>query len=455
MAGRYRPAVYRKKIYIPWGGMLMHITRRFALAGLTVLLIVVLTGPAFSATVAVGSCTTLVNFATIQQAIDAAPAGSIIKICPGTYREQPDIHKALNLQGVVYVTGDQVVIAPPAGGVVPQTVDISTTAALAAQLWVHNTTGVLISNITVDGAGNNLADCTNLAGILYENASGTVNHVAVRNETLGAGLEGCQSGQGIYVQTATGNTSTVTVENSSVHGYQKNGIVGREAGTNITVMGNFVQGSGVVPSGNAAQNGIELAFGAKGKISTNTVADNIYGDTTLADSSDILLYDAAESAAISVTLNTLGNSQIPIGLVTDTAGLGDGVSVTSNKIYGTSTADAIDVCTNGNTIKSNMIFNSAQSGVHFDGSCGGTGNSNVVSANTFVESSCAAILEDISTTGNTDSPNNYYTVPFTITTSTSRCTIPAGPAAAVTKTTNTLLTGGTTVHPKAGHKYQP
>jgi hypothetical protein len=54
-------------------------------------------------------------------------------------------------------------------------------------------------------------------------------------------------------------------------------------------MTNFVQGSGVVPSGNAAQNGIELAYGAKGKISSNTVADNIYGDTTLADSSDILL----------------------------------------------------------------------------------------------------------------------------------------------------------------------
>jgi len=174
----------------------MNTTRRIALAGLTVLLGVLLTGPALSATVAVGTCTTFVNFATIQQAIDASPAGTIIKICPGTYKEQPDIHKAINLQGVLYAGANRVIIAPPAPMAV-QTVDISTSAALTAQIWVHDTAGVLISNITVDGTGNGISDCTNLAGILYENASGTVNHVAVRNQTLGTGLEGCQSGRNL------------------------------------------------------------------------------------------------------------------------------------------------------------------------------------------------------------------------------------------------------------------
>jgi len=433
----------------------MHITRRFALAGLTMLLIAVFTLPAFSAAVGVGSCTTLVNFATIQQAIDASPDGTIIKICPGTYREQPEITKALNLQGIVYAGTDRVIIAPPVAGVVSNTVDVDSSVAIAAQMWVHDTTGVSISNITVDGTGNSIADCTDLQGILFENASGTVNHVAVRNETLGAGLGGCQSGQGIYVMTAAGNTSSVTVQNSSVHNYQKNGIVGHDAGTTLTATGNFVQGSGVVASGAAAQNGIELAFGAAGKISSNTVTDNIYGDTTIADSANILLYDAAENAGILVTNNTLGNSQLPIALVTDTAGLGDGVTVTTNKIYGTSTADAIDVCTNGNTIRTNMIFNSAQSGIHFDASCGSTGNNNIATANTVVESACAGILADVSTSGNTDGPNNYFTVPFTNTFSTAKCTIPAGPAAAVRKTVNTPLSTGTSVHPKAAHKVQP
>ena len=55
----------------------------------------------------------------------------------------------------------------------------------------------------------------------------------------------------------------------------------------------------------------------------------IFTATRHSQTPPIFCYDAAESAGISVTLNTLGNSQIPIGLVTDTAGLGDGVSVTS------------------------------------------------------------------------------------------------------------------------------
>ena len=432
----------------------MHITGCLALAGLTVLLVGALGGSSFSATVAVGSCSTLVNFATIQQAIDASPDGTVIKICPGTYKGQPAITKSINLQGLAYAGTDRVIIAPPSTGLVANSIDISSgTAAqpIAAEIWVHDTVGpVLISNITVDGTGNNLADCTNLVGILYENASGTVNHVAVRNETLGTGLTGCQSGQGIYVQTATGNTSTVTVQNSSVHNYQKNGIVGRETGTNLTVLSNYVQGAGVVASGNAAQNGIELAFGATGKVSTNTVADNIYGDTTVAESSDILLYDTAPNSGIVVTGNIVGNSQLTIALVTDTAGVGDGVSVTTNRIYGTSTSDAIDVCTNGNTIRSNTIMNSAQSGIHLDASCPSAGNNNVATMNTFVEGYCAGVLEDVTTTGNTDTPNNNYSLPFTIATSTAKCTIPPGPAAAVARISNPLSDS-----PKSAHKVQP
>ena len=56
--------------------------------------------------------------------------------------------------------------------------------------------------------------------------SGTVNHVAVRNELPGDTLSGIQSGQGIFVETA-GGSATLTVENCSVHNYQKNGIVAR------------------------------------------------------------------------------------------------------------------------------------------------------------------------------------------------------------------------------------
>jgi len=46
--------------------MSVHVTRFLTLASLRVILIAMFTGSAFSATFAVGSCSTLVNFATIQ-----------------------------------------------------------------------------------------------------------------------------------------------------------------------------------------------------------------------------------------------------------------------------------------------------------------------------------------------------------------------------------------------------
>lgn len=388
---------------------------------------------AFSLTVAVGSCTSLVNFATIQQAIAAVPSGSTIKVCPGTYHEQLLITQKVTITGISYGGTDLVLIVPPASGLVANTVDVDNPSLpIAAQILVQNTDGpVLISDVTVDGTGNGISSCSpELQGILYQSSSGTLNHVTVRNETLGAGLGGCQSGQGIFVETVTGLTSTVTVENSSVHAYNKNGITGHDVGTTLTVSGNYVQGAGIVPVGGAAQNGIELAFGAAGKVVGNTVINNIYGDSTVAASADILLYDTAANTGITVSKNVLGESQLPIGIFTDTAGLGDGVSVTDNKILGTSAYDAIDVCTNGNTIKANTLFNSAESGIHFDASCGSTGNNNTVTGNTFVESYCAGILSDAGTSGNALGSELYHNVPFTTTSSINKCNIPPGPSGA-------------------------
>jgi len=404
----------------------MHI-RSVTVARLAFLLLVALSGQAFSVIVAVGGCTGLTNYATIQQAVNAVPPGSTIRICSGSYREQVVISQQVTIQGVANSFNDAVVILPPATGLVQNATDVSTGDPIAAQVLVENTAGpVSISNLTVDGTGNGIGGCAPvLMGVLFQNASGTLNHIAVRNETLGSGLGGCQSGQGIYVETSAGLTSTVNVQNSSVHLYNKNGISGRYAGTTLNVTGSYIQGSGVVPVPGAAQNGIELVSGATGKITTSTVIDNIYGDPTVADSTDILLYDAAENSGISVANNILGNSQIPVALFTTAPGTtGDGVRVTGNKIFGTATADAIDVCTNGNTITGNMIFNSAEAGIHLDASCGGTGNNNTVTSNTILESACMGIFTDPGITGNTTAPNTYYTVPLTVFTNTSRCTIP-------------------------------
>ena len=403
--------------------------RNSTFSGLAVVALVALSGQAFSATVAVGSCTTLVHYATIQQAVNASPAGTVIKVCPGNYPEQVVIAQDLTLEGIEYATEDTVVILPPAGGLVANVTDVDSGNPVAAQLVVQNAGSVSISNLTVDGTGNGLSCGPDVRGILFQNSSGTVHHVAVRNQVPNGIPSGCQVGESIWVETAASHSSAVTIAHSSVHNYNKNGITGNDAGTNLTLTGNYVQGAGVVPKPGAAQNGIQLGFGATGTIKDNVVIDNIYGDPTVAASADILIYDAAENSNITISRNLVGNSQLPIVLFTDTAGVGDGVTVTGNRVFGTSTYDGIDVCTNGNTVTGNTIINSAESGVHLDASCGSTGLNNTVIGNTILESACAGILDDTNgAPGNTITDDTYFTVPFTLTSSTSKCNVAAGTA---------------------------
>jgi hypothetical protein len=85
-------------------------------------------------------------------------------------------------------------------------------------------------------------------------------------------------------------------------------------------------------------------------------------------------------------------------------------------------------------VTGNTIFNSAESGVHLDASCG-AGNNNAVSTNTILESACAGILVDAGTSGNTTGTETYHTVPFPAS-STGSCPFVAGPTLAKAKTTS-------------------
>jgi hypothetical protein len=367
-------------------------------------------------------------FTTIQSAVNSVPAGGTVFICPGVYPEQVAIGKKITLQGVASSTQAEAIVVPPVGGMMPNATDLVTGNPIAAQIVVTAAT-VTINNLSVDGTGNGISGCSpDLRGILYQNSSGTIDHVAVRNEIPGGVSGSCSSGgEGIFVQSLTG-IAKVTVETSSVHNYNTNGITGNGPGTNLTASGNYVQGSGVV-SGGPVQNGIQLGYGAKGKITLNTVSENIYENAT-PTAANILLYDTAENSSIAVTNNILSNSQLPLALETlgdDGPNLGDGVTVTGNKIFG-ALGDAIDVCTNGNAINTNTIFGSTQSAVHFDTSCGlyfggSTGTGNNATKNTFVESACAGILDDTGGAGgNITSPaNTTYVVPFPSAYSTASC----------------------------------
>jgi hypothetical protein len=378
----------------------------------------------------VGTCMSGTHFTSISAAVAAVPAGSTIHVCPGTYPEQVMITtSSLTLVGVESGTSDAAVVVAPSGGIIANATDIFG-SPVAAQIFVQNATGVTIARLTVDGSANQLSSCaTDFDGIYFQNSSGTVTDSAVRNQILQSADLGCQLGLAIIVQSNTG-TSAVTISNNSVRNYQKNGITadgpGTGGGPSVTVTGNTVIGIGANPS--IAQNGIQIGFGATGTVQNNHIVGDIYTGSG-AQGTGVLIY-ASEN--VTVTNNTIESTQLGVSTATDpTYGPANGTTVASNHIGGTQNFDAIDLCSNNNTAESNVIYGSAQSGVHADDSCPSSGTGNTIEHNTINEA-CAGILEGPSATGNTVTPNTFFNVTTTVLTGTDSCTPPTAAPAATT-----------------------
>ncbi len=259
---------------------------------------------------------------------------------------------------------------------------------MAAAILVAGTTDVTIEGLIVDGANNGVTQCApRLFGIAFQNASGQIGHVAIRNFRLGTGLGGCQSGTGIFVQSGGGGVSNVEIEKSSIHDFQKNGITADEVGTQVSVHGNVVTGIG--PTTGAAQNGIQIGFGAGGAISSNTVTNNFWSPCTAAETCAAVATNilVTQSDGVEVSDNRAGISQIEI-FVHGNQGL-----VTGNETFASSVFDGIRIEGDGNRVRHNRVFNGAESGVFV------AGNNNVVEHNKITEAA-VGILKQAGSLGN-------------------------------------------------------
>jgi hypothetical protein len=360
------------------------------------------------ASVAVGNCKPgLTSFTTIQAAVTAAPAGATIWVCPGHYPEQIVISQPLTLQGVAN-TGAAVVI-PPATGIVANSV-----LGLGGQIVVQDTAAVTIRNLTVDGTNNGIVPCAVvLVGILFENASGLVDQVATRHQTIPANAA-CD-GRGIEVRTDSGLTSTVAVQNSTVHDFQFEGIRSLGRGTTTTIKATTVSG---VPFSQTSTNNIDFTEGATGSVNGSWIVDAIWAPLTYPNFNSgawgILLNCAS---GVSITANTISNTQSGIVLLSQgcnsaTWPNSDNNNLSSNFIMGSHLFEGIYVCGNNNTVQNNVINSSDESAVDID-SCnsGGSGNNNTVAANKINEA-CAAVLLNPAATGNTIGSNRLANVNF-------------------------------------------
>lgn len=260
-------------------------------------------------------------------------------------------------------------------------------------------------------------------GTCVQDASGTINGVVARNQIQLAGSLSCSEGfgLGIFVESASPWTSTVNIENSTVRGYLKNGITANEVGTTVTIMGNTVVGAGPII---IAQNGIQVGFGATGRVEDNIVADDLCnGIPSLGTASGILIYD---SGGMTITGNSVTTTQNGIPIVTDGLFPDDDNMVTDNRVADSEYGDGIDVCSNNNTVSRNSVFSSAGGGIHLDSTCGSTGNNNRIRDNA-VNEACAGILLG-SGTGNTVAGDNTFANVIDTTYSGDTCPVAVVPA---------------------------
>jgi len=166
---------------------------------------------ALAQTFYVGSCHTG-SFPTISSAVNSSsvPAGSTIRVCPGTYVEQLVITKSLTLQGITSSGSDAATI-----------VGSITDSSLLDYLGMLNRPSVLVEGATVNLTNINIianytdTSCsTIITGIFYASGgSGTVNHVNM--SILPTVTPGCLASVGIWAENENIDLTTVTIQNST------------------------------------------------------------------------------------------------------------------------------------------------------------------------------------------------------------------------------------------------
>ena len=335
------------------------------------------------------------GFTHIQDAVAAAAAGDEIHICKGTYAEQVTIHKPLDIDA-----DDGAILMP--SSMRANTTSLFDAAPIATALLVADATGVSVSGLTVDGANNGVSACApDLIGISFQNASGALDHIAVRNFKLAESDNGCQSGTGIFVQSGNGGMSRVEIHDCTVHDFQKNGITADEKGTVAVIRRNVVTGLG--PTNGAAQNGVQIGFGAAGSILDNVVTNNVWAPCTAVATCATVATNilVTQSDGVEVSGNTAGISQVNIFVH------GSNAAIERNETFTASVFDGIRVQGDQSRVRHDQVFNGAESGIFM------SGNNNVIINNTINEATIG-ILKDTGSSGNIIAGNHFFNTPVSV-----------------------------------------
>jgi hypothetical protein len=260
------------------------------------------------------------TYSTIQAAVDAAGNGDTILIAAGTYREQVTVNgKDITLQGAG--SGQTIIEAPDAASLVANATDSNASRPNKfAVVTVKGDADVTIAGLTVDGRDQGSIPASNydFLGIYVLNSDAHIDGVAVTgtDELAGPDVSGVQRNHAILATShdvAHGGTGAHTVEiaNSTVSGFQKDGIFVNGSTLTANIHDNTIIGT---HTANTAQNGIQVGtlFGAVGDgdfsgthatIDHNTITD-IGNSGPAGSASGIIVFDG-DASTVSITNNTV------------------------------------------------------------------------------------------------------------------------------------------------------
>jgi nitrous oxidase accessory protein NosD len=254
---------------------------------------------------------------TIQGAINGAAPGDTIEIAAGTYVEQVHITKN-NLRLVGAGAGATAIQSP---ATLTDYFITGTSTTNYPIVFVDGATGVVISDLTVDGDGQGNANYR-FSGIAFWNAGGSVSDAAV-TRVRETPFSGNQHGVAIYAYNNTGGPYTIALADVVIDDFQKNGLA--LSGTGLTVDLDRLDVTGQGPTALNAQNGIQIGFGAGGTATDCSVSDIAYTGGGWAAAGMLFVYGTTVDVDGSCILNDCMTSF----LIEETSGSVAGATVTA------------------------------------------------------------------------------------------------------------------------------
>ncbi len=316
--------------------------------------------------------------ATIQHPIDlACLGGGTINVAAGSYDEQVSV--VGKDVAIVGAGAGSTVLAPTS--VVANTSSLATGSPIAAIVLVEGSSATTVTGVTVDGVAAAFGACSpGYMGVFFRNGSGSLADSHVTN-LFHPSAPGCQGAVGVLAQSDVNGSSTVMIDNNTIDVYGKNGITCNEVGTDCTITGNAVAGRGPVVLGDAAQNGIQVGFGATGSVVGNTATDNDYTPASWCSAGILVIGDGIE-----VRGNTLDANLCDLL-----------VQGNSNTVVGNSIANAImwpfSVLGDANIVDQNYVNGTAGEGIYVDGI------DNVLTCNRLTNNGTGVFIDTLSTAG--------------------------------------------------------